>query len=495
MRLLSFTYVFFVMGAALLTYLLPLKIRAWALPVLSAAFLAFQPWECAASVLLISALCYAGGRWLEKTRPRKWPLIVLLALLFGFLLLFKLAPLVPALSFLQGRTPLGISYFTFMGAAYLVDVYRGKWTAERNPVRLAGYLAFFPLLSQGPIEDVRHLMPQLRAPHALDPAKFVSGVILMLWGFFKKLVVADRVGLFVGAVAAAAQEAPGWMILLAGMGYACQLYADFSGGIDIVRGTAGILGIDLLENFRRPFFSKTVGEYWRRWHITLGNWFRTYLFYPMVTSRAAVGCTSLLSGLIGKKTARVVPGAFASLIVFVLIGVWHGFSLNALWYGLYFGLLSALAMLMDAPLKAFKKRFGIGKSRWFHALCILRTLVLVVIAQFFAMAGGSLDGFQLIGRICTAFGADTFLQVQNTPGLTFSALEWIIAGIGLLLLLAADLLAERSENKGKGRLCDRLAGSPLYIRWPVMFFLLFAVLIFGKYGSGADVSTFFYAGF
>lgn len=341
-------------------------------------------------------------------------------------------------------------------------------------------------MTQGSITTWKQLMPQLDSPHRLSPNGFVSGVFLIAWGFFKKLVIADRLMPAVSVLVAAAQELPGWLVLATAAMYAIVLYADFSGGIDIIRGAAELLGIDLPENFRRPFFAASIADYWRRWHISLGVWFRTYLLYPLVASRAGIGLAKVGKRLFGAKAGRAMPGAAASMVVFLLIGVWHGFYWNAVLYGLWFGLLTAAGMLLDPQFRKIRKRVTAhrGGVALMKAFGWLRTMAAVLLAQFFACTTSPGMAFGMMGRIFTDFGAG---MTRNFP---LGMQDGVVAIVAVLLMLLVDILCEKQPDLRK-----KLAVSPLYVRWTLLMGLIFLTLIFGCYGAGFDRAAFLYAGF
>ena len=238
--------------------------------------------------------------------------------------------------------PLGISFYTFQTMGYVIDVYRGKFRAAKNPAKFALFASFFPQIVQGPIAFYSDLAYQLYAPHDFNYNRFKSGGILALWGLFKKLVIADRAVAMVKLVAGNYSDFKGTYILMAVCMYAIQLYADFSGGIDICRGFAEMLGITMAQNFRQPYFSRSLTEYWHRWHITLGEWLRTYLFYPISISKPFLKMGKQLKKHGLKHLGKVLPTSIASLITFIVIGVWHG----AAWKYVAFGLFNGMAILI-----------------------------------------------------------------------------------------------------------------------------------------------------
>ena len=288
MSVVSFEFLGFLAALAVVYYILPMRVRKWALLAGSAAFWLLCGWQGAAyltaETLLIWGCARLMGRFSERRGVCRALLVGGMVTVFGAMVLMKALSQMEALP--DGLlVPIGLSYFTFQSVGYLIDVYRGKVTPEKNYAKVLLFAGFFPQMTQGPITTWKQLMPQLDSPHRLSPNGFVSGVFLMAWGFFKKLVIADRLMPAVSVLVATAQELPGWLVLATAAMYAIVLYADFSGGIDIIRGAAELLGIDLPENFRRPFFAASIADYWRRWHISLGVWFRTYLLYPLVANQ------------------------------------------------------------------------------------------------------------------------------------------------------------------------------------------------------------------
>ncbi len=383
--------------------------------------------------------------------------------------------------------PLGLSYFTFQSVGYVVDCARGKVQPEKNPLKYLLFLSFFPQIAQGPITTHKQLMPQLLNPKRFDPALFVEGFQLALWGYFKKMVLADRIAPVTDTIAAGTDQ-PGWLILLGVALYAIRLYADFSGGMDVIRGAARMLGVEMAENFRRPFFATTVAEYWRRWHISLGGWFRTYLFYPLTTSSFGLALSRVGQKLLGKKVGRSLPGVLATFIIFFLIGVWHTANWNAVIYGTYFGLMLSAALLMEPLFKKLRSLLHISpKARWWKAIGLLRTWGLIVLAQYFAFTAGPQQGWKLLTG---TFRSWDFARASDLLTELLPPLEWGIAGAALLIVFLIDLMCELKVDVN-----GRLARSFFLIRWVVLLLLIMAVLLFGCYGAGYDATAFLYTNF
>ena len=375
MSILSLEFLLLAACTVLLYYLLPLRIRWAVLLATSAVYVGLSGWHSAAHLTVVALLMWGGGLLLERKRSR-----LLLALLVGLdmsaMLLLKYAPIAQEL-----LVPVGLSYFTFQSAGYLVDVYRGKAQAQKNPLRAWLFVGYFPQLAQGPISTWKELGPQLITGHRLEPEQFVSGFTLLLWGYFKKLVIADRLAATTDALLAGG-SLPGWFVLGGVVLYTVRLYMDFSGGMDAVRGLSRMMGIELPENFRRPFFATSVADYWRRWHITLGKWFRAYLLYPLTTSRAGIALGRLASKSLGKRTGRAVPSALATLLVFLLIGLWHAANWNAVIYGAYFGLVMASSMLLEPVWKTMRVTLRLPQGGFMTPLRIVRTWGLILLAQY-----------------------------------------------------------------------------------------------------------------
>ena len=482
MSILSLEFLALAACVTVLYYLLPLKIRWIALLAGSAVFLLLSGWQSVCHLSAVALVMWGGALLLEKKRSRLI-LALLLCLDLGTMAFLKYYP---ALSGAALILPLGLSYFTFQSAGYLIDVYRGKAQAQKNPLRAWLFIGYFPQLAQGPISTWKELGGQLISGRRFEPELFVSGFQLLLWGYFKKLVIADRLAASTNALLSG-ESLPGWFVLGGVALYAVRLYMDFSGGMDVVRGVSRMLGIELPENFRRPFFSQSVAEYWRRWHITLGAWFRSYLLYPLTTSRASLALGRAAGKVFGRKTGRVLPSALATLLVFLLIGVWHTANWNAVIYGAYFGLVMAASMLLEPLWKTMREVLNLPKKGWMSALRLLRTWLIVLAAQYFAFTLNPAQGFSLMGMTFVNWSFTGFAERMTG---VMQPLEWLIAAAGCAVVLLIDLLCERKIDVG-----ERLAKARFYLRWPVLLALILAVAVFGMYGSGYDGAAFLYTQF
>ena len=482
MSILSLEFFVFSLLVLLVYYLLPLKIRWTALLAGSAVFVALAGWYSVAHLSAVALVMWGGGLLLRQKKS-KLLLALLLVLDMGAMVFLKYYPTVTGANLLL---PIGLSYFTFQSAGYLIDVYRGKAEAQKNPLRAWLFIGYFPQLSQGPISSWKELGGQLMTGHRLEPEQFSSGFLLMLWGYFKKMVVADRLALTTTALLSEGTK-PGWYVLGGVVLYTVRLYLDFSGGMDAIRGISRMAGIELPENFRRPFFSQSVAEYWRRWHITLGAWFRTYLLYPFTTSRFGIALGKKATALFGKKAGRVVPSAVATLLVFLLIGIWHSASWTAVIFGAYFGVVMSASMLLDPLWKTMRTTLNLPKKGWMTPVRLARTWLLILLAQYFAFTFDPSQSFSLLGQ---TFGSWSFAGFSEMTEAIMVAREWIIAGAGCVIVLIVDLLCEKKID-----VCGGLARGHFFFRWPILLLLILAILIFGMYGTGYDAAAFLYTQF
>ena len=378
--------------------------------------------------------------------------------------------------------PMGISFYIFQTMGYLIDVYRGKTQAEENFFRLALFVSFFPQLVQGPISRHGDLAAQLYAPHAFDARGFTYGLQRILWGYFKKLVIADRIAVAVGALKAPEYTGVGFFILT--VFYAVQIYADFTGGIDVTVGLSQTLGITLPENFIRPYFSKNIAEYWRRWHITLGEWMKDYIFYPISISKPMLKLSKAARAKLGNVGKRL-PVYVASVATWFVTGIWHGLTPNfVLW-----GMLNCFVIVVSEELtplySAFHNRFHLKEKKWYGGFEILRMFLLmnlIRVCDLFPRVG---DYFFRMGSLVTVWNFH-MLRDGTLLQLGLSGLDYGILAVSVVLVFAVSLLQEK-----KGSVRELLWTRPA-LRYSLMFLLLLAVLLMGSYGIGYEASSFIY---
>lgn len=349
----SFRYIVFFPLLLLFYFALPAKLKNWWLLLCSYYF--YMSWNAAYGVLLLAytIISYAGARLLQKTgsertKSRKTLLFVTLALLFSVLAFYKYSNFilqnacrllrlfgVQREARLDVLLPVGISFFTFQAAGYVIDVYRGDINAERNFFRYALFVAFFPQLVAGPIERSKNLLRQFDTAKKFDFDRAKDGVFIMIWGYFIKMVLADRAAIFVDHAYSHPSDTDGMTLLFATVFFAFQIYGDFCGYSLIAKGSAKILGFELMDNFDSPYCALNVQDFWRRWHISLSTWFRDYVYFPLGGSR----CSKL------RTYANI-------LAVMTLSGLWHG----AGWHFVAWGVLHGLLQIADRITADFQKR-------------------------------------------------------------------------------------------------------------------------------------------
>jgi len=425
-----------------------------------------------------------------KGKQRVWFLAALL-LNFGVLAVLKYADDVLGLfgaSPLGLLLPLGISFYTFQSMGYLIDVYNGKYPPERNPAKFALFVSFFPQLIQGPIGRYDQLSAQLLRPNPFTYEDAQRGTILIIWGLIKKMVIADRAFPLVDAVfAAPAGEYGGGVIALAVLMYSLQQYCDFSGGIDLVTGIARLFGVQLAPNFRRPYFSVSLGDFWRRWHISLGSWMRDYVFYPFALTKPMNRLSKAAKARFGADFGRALPAALGNILVFLLVGVWHGATANYVLWGLYNGLILAFSALIEPAYKRFgAKHAKLAASRGFYLFRVLRTFLIVNIGWYFDRCLHGADAFRMLFTTLTDWrGAQ--LTGEVLCGMGVSAVDWGVLLIGTALLFVVSVLQERGVQVG-----EKVRTSPLVIRWPLLIAGIVCVLLMGVWGSGFNEAAFIY---
>jgi len=393
--------------------------------------------------------------------------------------------------------PLGISFYTFQSMGYVVDVCREKVKAERSLGKIALFVSFFPQIIQGPIGIYEDLAGQLFEPHKFDFTRFKYACELILWGAFKKLVIADRVVTVISVITDRFDAFNGTALTFGVLVYALQLYADFSGGVDISRGVAQIFGIDMAENFRRPYFARTISEYWRRWHISLGAWMRNYVFYPIAMSKLFLNASKLMKKSplgktkIGAHIAKVLPTSFASFIVFFLVGVWHGDNLKYVAFGMWNGGIIMLSTLLEPAFEAFTARLKINTGAFCYRLFqMARTFVIVAIGYVFDIAPDLRLSLVAFKRFWTNQNfREGLQQIRELP---MDGLDYLVVLMGSLVLLTASIIQERNDGKTIRCMLDE---KPFLLRFLVILMGIMIILVFGIYGPDFSAAEFVYMQF
>ena len=496
MEITSFSFLCFFAAVLLAYYLLPGL--QWILLLAASLFfytlsggirmVAFP----AAAVLLTA---FFSARMVKTKDPGKRRLILILnlAVILGTLFIMKY------LNFWRGGSmavPLGLSFYSFTLAGYVIDLYNGIGACQENPAKLGLYGLYFPLMISGPILSYREHGEQFFRTKKADYRNLTFGAQRVLWGFFKKLVIAERCALIAGPVFGGYRNCPVPLIWLGAVAFTFQLYTDFSGCMDIVLGVSQMLGLSLPENFRQPFFADSISEYWRRWHITLGVWMREYVFFPLQRTAWFQRLRQALRERFGKKAGKALSTYCAMFVLWLVVGLWHG---GALKYVIGSGLLHwayiVTGLVLSPYFLSFYKKRGIDpQGRFLHRLRVLRTFFLVTVGNIFFRADTAADGF---GMLLSGFGiggsgrpgAAADMERVSFASFSMDAAEWGILLVSLLILLISSVWAEKKDFR------EKIAGNPLPVRWAVYMGFLFFVILFGSYGPGYTASAFIYQGF
>lgn len=381
--------------------------------------------------------------------------------------------------------PMGISFYTFQALGYLIDVYRGTCKAEHNPFRFALFVSFFPQLVQGPISRFPDLSQTLCKEHPFRKEQLCGGLQRVLWGFFKKLVIADRMLIGVNAIVRNPEEYGGAYVFAGMMFYALELYADFTGGIDITIGVAECMGIRITENFNRPFFSKSIKEYWRRWHITMGTWFTDYIFYPISVCKPMLKLSRFSREHFGEAVGKRIPVYLSSFAVWFATGIWHGASWNFIVWGLGNWVIIMISQEFQPAFARFHQKFHWENTRWFQLFQMIRTLLLMSSLRTFDCYRDVPLTFRMFGSLLTASNWH-ILWDGSLLQLGLAMTDYLILAVGTMLLVTVSLLQRRMGVRA------RIAGKPYVVRFALWYGLFLVVLLMGAYGIGYDASQFIY---
>ena len=390
------------------------------------------------------------------------------------------------LSFLKIAMPLGISFYTLQALSYLFDVSRGTIPAEKNLFRVALFVSFFPQLVQGPISRFKDLSETLYSPHPFNKQAVAFGLQRIVWGFFKKLVIADRIMPAVQTIFSDINTYSGAYTLFGMLFYTIQLYADFTGGIDITIGVAEMLGIRVQENFNLPYFSTSLKEYWRRWHITMCNWFRDYIFYPLSSSKGMQKFSKFTRNHLGQKAGRRLPVYVSSFVVWFLTGIWHGASWNFIVWGLANWAILMISEEFEPLYEGFHKKCTFAQKLPYRIFQIVRTFALICVLNMF-------DVCKSIGETVTAFLSVFTSKNWDSVAdgglldLGISVSDYIVIGIGVLILFGVSLY--KNKNGDIRKAITKKAPAVKYALWAGF---VIVILIFGTYGIGYDSSQFIY---
>lgn len=491
----SLEFLVFLPVVAVLYFIIPKKARyLW---LLAASYYFYMCWNAKYALLMLfsTAVTWLGGLGIDFFGRRQWAdgkkqiakkLAVgfsfglnLLVLAFfkysnfvmenvqGLFSLINISLNVPKFDILL---PVGISFYTFQALSYTMDVYRGEIYAEKNFLRYALFVSFFPQLVAGPIERSKNLLKQLAVPRKFSYGNFLEGLLLMLWGYFMKMVLADRIAIFVDTVYGDFASYGGWYLIVATVLFAFQIYCDFGGYSTIAMGAAKIMGFDLMENFNAPYLARSTSEFWRRWHISLSTWFRDYLYIPLGGNR--------------KGTFRKYVNL---MIVFLVSGLWHG----AKWSFVFWGGLNGLWQVIGSVSKPVRVKLtsavGLNRESFGHKLAqVAITFSLICLTWVFFRADRFLDAFQIL---------KSMVRVQN-PWVLF---DGSLYNCGLdqkdftVMLLSIGVLMGADIAKYKGiRIREKILQQDFWLQCIVISVSVVLILLLGIWGTGYDAGSFIY---
>ena len=375
--------------------------------------------------------------------------------------------------------PIGISFFTLQAISYLFDVYRGLIKADDNIFRLALFMSFFPQIVEGPICRYGQTADQLWNVKQIEFENLKLGAQRILFGLMKKLVIADRLNPLIKEVFSNYSNYQGGIIAIAAVCYTIQLYMDFSGTMDAVMGIAQIFGVTMPENFQRPFFSKSISEFWQRWHITLGTWFKDYIFYPVTMSKPMKNLTSSARKKLGNHFGPLLAGSVALFCVWFCNGLWHGSAWNYIFFGMYHFALILAGNIISPAVTATNKKLHINADCFaYRTMQMVRTTILVIIGELFFRAEGLKDGLAMFGKMVTDFSFST-LDSTLMDRLKIDVQDIIIVAVALVIIFVISVLNEKGIN-----IRLSLKKKNIVIRWGLLYALIMFIVIFGAYGKG-----------
>ncbi len=508
MNLTSLTFLLFCIITLFFYFIVPKKIQWYVLLIASTIFIFYGNLTkfTFLEVLLVLLASYFGARKIdsEKGKKRTYYLLGSIGVILGILFLLKYTNLLLVtfnhlfnlfkvkykFKLITRNSPIGISYYSLIMIGYLIDVYRGGCKAEKNIFKVALFMYYFPIIPSGPFTRYNDMKKELYEPHKFNYDALCSGLVRCLWGLFKIFVISQRISIFVNTVYGDLVTYNGFFTVIAALLFTLQLYTNFSGSIDIIMGVSEIMGINLPENFNAPFLSRTITELWRNWHITLGAWLKDYIFYPLLKSNFMQSLNKKYRKKIGRKKAKKIPLYLSMLIMWILIGVWHGGTYNfiiatGLLQFIYIFLEDVLAPVMDK----INRKLKINPYRKTYRLFqMIRTYVLFSFSLIFFRAPSIKKAIDIIKSI---FVWNPWVLTDNSTlfkaGLNIHNFRVLIIAIIVLFII------EKRIKKGNVR--KQLFRQNIVVRWALIYMLILSIIVFGCYGVGFDPASFIYRQF
>lgn len=435
----------------------------------------------------------------KYTKYKQWVLALGVISTFGILLVCKYTNFfIDTTNSIFGTTlnnvhiiqPLGISFYTLQAISYMTDIHHGKYEAEKNPLRISLYLSFMLTIVEGPVARYDQLGIQLKEGKKFDTHNFIYGAVRVTWGLIKKVIIADRAAAFANAVFDNHNEYTGIAVIAGIMFYTLQLYLEFSGIMDVMCGLGEMLSIQMPGNFNRPFFAKTINEFWQRWHITLGSWLRDYIFYPISLSKPFMNLSKSARNKFNPYYANLIPTAVALFFVWFGNGFWHGAGWKYVTYGLYYYLLMMIGLFLEPVFKKICGALKINReSKGFHLFQMLRTFVVVNFGMLIFRADDLKTAASMFKSIFINIDFSVLMQGHNNGfGLDMYDYYLLIAGTALVFIIS--LLQEKGID-----VRQRISKLPYLVKFVIFMVMILSVVIFGAYGEEYGVVDLIYANF
>lgn len=480
MDFVSGSYLFFLAIGLIVFYSTPKKWQQYVLLLFSVLFYCLFSVKLFIVMLCSVVISYFGAILLQNKKGAKSKYIFVFSISSLLLLLFvlKLSQSTSilnqklGLSRLSILVPIGISFYTLQMVAYLIDVKRGTCDCIRNPFTYLLYITYFPQILQGPIPRVNQLTPQLKEGHTFQYEQFVGGFELLLWGYFQKMVIADRANIIVNRLFGEYENYTGMYMILAAFLYSIQLYTDFNGCVCIAKGSSEMFGIKLAENFQHPYFATSIQDFWRRWHISLSSFLKDYVYIPLGGNRKGI-----------RKKYRNI------LLTFALSGIWHGMGVHYMIWGLLHGLYQVVGALCMPIRDYLVKVFHVNRNTFSHALYQrVVTFILVALAWVFFRASSVYQAISMIKSMVTTFNPWILWDGSlHLLGLTPKNVTLLF--VSILVLWIVSFMQERMNIR------EEFQKQGIVFRYFVLLLTTIVILVFGLYGPGYDATAFIYGGF
>lgn len=387
--------------------------------------------------------------------------------------------------------PLGISFYTFQSVGYLLDIYYEKYAVEQNFARYMLFVSWFPQMLQGPINRYNDMREQFEKVHTWNDERAVKAVYRIFYGLLKKYAIAN---IFAVAIAntfdTPRRDFAGSTVIFAILLYSVQQYADFSGGIDMVLGISELFGIQMAENFKQPYFSISLADFWRRWHISLGKWMRDYVFYPFAVTEPMKKFGKWTKKKLGKHFGRVLVPAIGNILVFFLVGIWHGAEWHYVFWGLYNGFVIAFSDIAEPFYNKLADFLHINrKAKWYHIFQIVRTFFIVNIGWYFDRITDMTEVLYSLKKSVLNFNGRVF---ETEYRIIFEGVK--VHGVGLAYIASLFVLIVSILAENKISIRDVLYKAPLLIRW-VVYTIVILIVLFASTRVGSLAGGFMYANF